>query len=119
MRHPFADRDLVEFLISLPSVVKGDPVRPKALLVDSLSDLLPPALHARPKSDYMAVVRRRVDPARCVEEIRTSGVRLPHVDYARFFDAARADLPGIPLFFLVNLTRIHAFARRAGSGSAP
>jgi asparagine synthase (glutamine-hydrolysing) len=111
MRHPFADRDLVEFLISLPSVIKSDPVRPKALLVDSLSDLLPPPLHARPKSDYMAVVRRRVDPARCIEEIRESGVRLPGIEYERLFDDARSDLLGIPLFFLVNLARVHAFAR--------
>jgi hypothetical protein len=67
----------------------------------------------------MAVVRRRVDPARCVEVIRESGVRLPHVDYERFFAAARADLPGIPLFFLVNLTRLHRFAGRAGRAAPP
>ncbi len=113
MRHPFADRDLVEFLISLPSVVKSDPVRPKAVLLDAVNELLPGVLHGRPKSDYMATVRRRVDPAGCLEGIRASGVRLPHVDYERLFDDARSDPDRVPLFFLVNLARVHAFARRA------
>jgi hypothetical protein len=112
MRHPFAHRELVEFLISLPSAVKSDPMRPKAILVDSLRDLLPKAVQQRPKSDYMAAVRQRVDPTACIERIRTSGVRLPGIEYGRLFDA-RLDPDGVPLFFLVNLTRVHAFAQRA------
>ena len=118
MRHPFADRDLVEFLISLPSVLKSDPMRPKAVLVDSLSDLLPGVVQQRRKSDYMAVVRRRVDPATCIEGIRTSGIRLPHIEYGRLFDDARMDARKIPLFFLVNLARVHAFARQTTLGLA-
>jgi asparagine synthase (glutamine-hydrolysing) len=113
MRHPFADRDLVEFLISLPSAVKSDPMRPKAVMVDSLGDLLPKVVQQRPKSDYMAAVRQRVDPAGCIERIRTSGVRLPDVDYGQLFDDARSDPRSLPLFFLVNLTRVHTFAQRA------
>jgi asparagine synthase (glutamine-hydrolysing) len=113
LRHPFADRELVEFLISLPSALKSDPMRPKAVLVDSLSDLLPKAVQERPKSDYMAAVRLRVDPAACIERIRASGVRLPGIEYGRLFEDARVDLDGVRLYFLVNLTRVHAFAQRA------
>jgi hypothetical protein len=113
LRHPFADRDLVEFLISLPSAVKSDPMRPKAVLIDSLSDMLPTPLRKRPKSDYMAAVRQRVDPAVCLERIRVSGIRLPGVDYKRLFDDAQGDPNSVRLFFLVNLTRVHAFAQRA------
>jgi asparagine synthase (glutamine-hydrolysing) len=113
MRHPFADRQLVEFLISLPSAVKSDPVRPKAILTDSLKDLLPEILLQRRKSDYMAVVRRRVDPATCIEVIRASGIRLPGIEYGRLFDDARSEPDMMPLFFLVNLARVHTFARHA------
>jgi hypothetical protein len=117
LRHPFADRDLVEFLISLPSAVKSDPMRPKAVLIDSLSEMLPTPLQQRPKSDYMAAVRQRVDPAACIERIRTSGIRLPGIDYGRLFDDAEVDPEGVRLFFLVNLTRVHAFAQRAHQGA--
>jgi asparagine synthase (glutamine-hydrolysing) len=113
MRHPFADRELVEFLISLPLVIKSDPGRTKGLLLDSLGDLLPDDLHTRRKSDYMAVVRRRVDPARCVEGIRASGVRLPGIEYQRLFGDARSAPDRVPLFLLVNLARVHEFARLA------
>jgi asparagine synthase (glutamine-hydrolysing) len=113
MRHPFADRKLVEFLISLPSVIKSDPMRPKAILADSLNDLLPEILQRRRKSDYMAVVRRRVDPAACIDVIRASGIRLPGIEYGRLFDDARSEGDMLPLFFLVNLARVHVFARRA------
>jgi asparagine synthase (glutamine-hydrolysing) len=113
MRHPFADRELVEFLISLPSAIKSDPMRPKAILADSLNDLLPEILQRRRKSDYMAVVRRRVDPAACIDVIRASGIRLPGIEYGRLFDDARSEGDMLPLFFLVNLARVHVFARRA------
>jgi asparagine synthase (glutamine-hydrolysing) len=110
MRHPFADRELVEFLISLPPLVKSDPVRAKALLVDAFADVIPHVLRQRPKSDYMAVVRRRVDPGRCVEVIRDSGVRLAGLRYERLFADVRSGPERVPLFFLVNLARVHAFA---------
>jgi asparagine synthase (glutamine-hydrolysing) len=116
MRHPFADRELVEFLISLPSAIKSDPVHPKALVLDALGDLLPDPLHERRKSDYMAVVRRRVDPARCVETIRASGVRLMDLDYDRLLADVRSRPDRVPLFFLVNLARIHAFAGQIVGG---
>jgi asparagine synthase (glutamine-hydrolysing) len=113
MRHPFADRELIELLISLPPAVKSDPVRPKAILLDSVADLLPPVLHHRRKSDYMAVVRRRVDPGKCSETIRASRVRLSGIDYERLFADIDAHPARVPLFFLVNLARLHEFARRA------
>lgn len=113
LRHPFADRALVDFLISLPCAVKGDPGRAKPLLLDALGASLPPLLRERPKSDYQQVVRRRVDAGRCVEGIRASKIRLPDVDYRRLFDAAASRPDAIPLFLLVNLARVHEFARRA------
>jgi len=113
LRHPFADRELVELLISLPCAIKADPGRKKGLLLDALADDLPELVQERPKSDYMAAVRRRVDPARCIEEIRASKVRLPHLDYARFFDDGDSNPEDMPLFLLVNLVRAHEFARRA------
>lgn len=115
LRHPFADRELVEFLVSLPCAIKSDPGRAKPLLVDAL-DCLSDVIHDRPKSDYMAVVRRRVDPARCIEGIRASGVRLPGIDYQRLFDDGKSNPEGIPLFLLVNLARVHGFAQRAARG---
>jgi hypothetical protein len=113
LRHPFADRALVDFLASLPCAVKGDPGRPKSLLRDALEGVLPPALRERGKGDYQVVLRRRVDPARCIEGIRASGVRLPGVDYRRLFDDAARDPEALPLFLVVTLARAHAFARRA------
>ncbi|HZY03030.1 MAG TPA: asparagine synthase C-terminal domain-containing protein, partial [Anaeromyxobacteraceae bacterium] len=112
LRHPFADRALVDFLVSLPCAIKGDPGRTKPVLRAALQGLFPPLLDQRPKSDYQAVVRRRVDAARCVEGIRTSNVRLPNVDYRRLFEGASRP-EAIPLFLLVNLARVHEFARRA------
>jgi asparagine synthase (glutamine-hydrolysing) len=114
LRHPFADRELVEFLISLPAALKSDPVRSKAILLDSVGDLLPTGLPERRKSDYMAVVRRRVDPTWCVETIRNSGVQLNGLNYQRLFADVRARPDAVALFFLVNLARVHEFARRAG-----
>ena len=113
LRHPFADRDFVEFLISLSGAIKSDPGRPKHLLVDALNADLPPIVRDRPKSDYMAVVAQRVDRARCMEAVRRSRLRLPHVEYERLFDHGERNLENIPLFFLVCLARVHEFARRA------
>lgn len=111
VRHPFADRDVVEHLVSLPSAIKSDPMRPKAVLVDSLGDVLPDAIQRRPKGDGLAVVRRRVNPAACIEGIRASGVRLPGVEYERLFADGRSDPERVPLYFLITLARVHAFAR--------
>jgi hypothetical protein len=58
-----------------------------------------------------------VDPAACIERIRTSGIRLPGIDYGRLFEDARVDPEGVRLFFLVNLTRLHVFAQRAHQGA--
>jgi hypothetical protein len=113
LRHPFADRELVEFMISLPCAAKSDPVRTKALMIEALGSDLPSAIRERPKSDYMDVIRHRVDPARCIEVIRSSGVRLPDVDYRRLYEQGDADPGAIPLFLLVNLARVHRFAGRA------
>ena len=41
LRHPFADRRLVEFLVSLPVAVKSDPLRSKALLRGALAGHAP------------------------------------------------------------------------------
>lgn len=113
LRHPFADRALVDFLISLPCAVKSDPGRAKPLLVDALDGLFPAVLRERPKSDYGAVVRRRVEPEQCLEAIRAAKVCLPGVDYRRLFDDAASKPQDMPLFMLVNLARVHEFARRA------
>ncbi len=70
LRHPFADRDLVDFLISLPCSIKNDPGRAKPVLVDALRQELPEPILRRGKSDYMAAVGERIDVARCVGIIR-------------------------------------------------
>ena len=113
LRHPFADRALVEFLISLPCAIKSDPGRAKPVLVDAMASVLPEVIHERRKSDYMTAVRARVDPATCVELVRASKVRLPQIDYARLFNDGDSNPENIPLFLLVNLARVHEFARRA------
>jgi hypothetical protein len=113
MRHPFADRDLVEFLVSLPCAIKGDPGRAKHLLVEAFNNELPEIIHDRPKSDYMTVVRHRVDPAWCIETIRASKIRLPHVEYARLLDDVEHSPETMPIPLLINLARVHEFARRA------
>ncbi len=112
LRHPFADRDLVDFLISLPCAIKSDPGRAKPVLVDALESELPGPILARSKSDYMAAVGQRTDPARCVAVIRRSEVRLPHIDYKRLFDDTGSNPQDMSLFLLVNLARVHEFARR-------
>ena len=112
-RHPFADRDFVDFMVALPCETKADPVRAKSLMVEALGDDLPGEIRQRPKSDYVAVLRHRVDPRRCIEVVRASGIELPDVDYRRLFEQADADPGAIPIFLLVNLARVHRFAQRA------
>ncbi|GAB3777994.1 asparagine synthase-related protein [Ramlibacter monticola] len=113
LRHPFADRELVDFMISLPCAAKADPVRAKSLMMEALGSDLPDSIRERPKSDYMEVVGQRVDAASCLETIRSSRMRLPDVDYDRLFERGDAAPEEIPLFLLVNLARVHEFARRA------
>ena len=112
LRHPFADRELIEFLITLPCAIKSDPMRAKPVLVDALASVLPASIHSRRKSDYMAALRQRISPARCAQVIQTSNVRLPHIDYVRLFADCDVHAESIPLHFLVNLARLHHFARR-------
>ena len=112
LRHPFADRALVELMVSLPCAIKSDPGRTKAFLQDALAGRFPALLQQRPKSDYRAIVRQRVDTPRCMERIRASGLRLPGIDYQRLFAEADSRPELLPLFLVVNLTRVHAFAQR-------
>jgi asparagine synthase (glutamine-hydrolysing) len=114
LRHPFAQRALVEFMISLPCAIKSDPGRAKAFMQDALAGLFPALLEKRPKSNYTSVVRKRVDAARSVEAIRTSKRQLPGINYARLFADAEQRPEAIPIFLLVNLVRVHRFAQRAG-----
>lgn len=110
MRHPFADRELVEFLISLPVSLKSDPFRSKALLRSALSGRGPEEVIDRPdKPLYFDILGSRVSPELCLEVIRDSGLELPLVDYGRLYaDVASAD--GVPLVLLISLARAHAFA---------
>lgn len=113
LRHPFADRALVDFLVSLPCSIKGDPGRPKPLLLDALKGTFPELVRERAKGDYRSVIRHRIDPARCIEGIRTSKVRLPSLDYRRLFDDAARGPEVVPVPLLVSLARVHEFVRRA------
>jgi len=113
LRHPFADRELVEFLISLPAAIKIEPYLGKHLLRTALADVVPAGTLERPdKPEYRDVLRRRVDPARCLDWIRESRVRLPLVDYGRLYRDAD-DPDSIPLGLLVFLARAHVFAASA------
>jgi asparagine synthase (glutamine-hydrolysing) len=106
LRHPFADRYLVEFLISLPAAIKSDPLRPKALLRDALVGHAPDdVLTPMEKPQYLSIFDHRVDRARCLEWIEGSGVRLPFVKYEVLLRDGDA-----PLFLLVLLARAHVFA---------
>lgn len=52
VREPFFDHELVEFVLSIPDKWKY-PVYPKSLLVESLGDLLPPAIVHRKKQGFV------------------------------------------------------------------
>ena len=108
VQHPFADRDLIEFLVRLPHSVKTSLTRTKPLLRDALVDLLPRSVIERPdKTDFTAVIDARVDFHACFQAIRDSGVRFPEVDYGRLFrDASK---PQRNRFFWTRLTSAHVF----------
>jgi asparagine synthase (glutamine-hydrolysing) len=52
VREPFFDQDLVEFVLSVPDVLKR-PVYPKSLLVESLKPLLPDEVVHRKKQGFL------------------------------------------------------------------
>ena len=109
--HPFADRELLNFLVSLPFRVKVDAERTKPLLRDGLADVLPEIVRTRSdKVWFNPVLERRVDPGRCLEWIRDSRVELPDVDYQALFGAAERDLNALPTFGWIQLARAHLFA---------
>jgi asparagine synthase (glutamine-hydrolysing) len=109
IRHPFADRDLITFMLGLPHAVKGSPTRTKPILRDALSDLLPPLVRDRSdKVRFDEAVDRRVDYAKCFQWVRESGIRLPHVDYDRLFVDARS--PNNNRILWIRLASAHIFA---------
>lgn len=111
LRHPFADRDLVEFMVSLPYAVKASPARTKPVLRDALADLLPPLVRDRTdKREFSPVIDRRVDYGACLDVIAESGVRLPDVDYERLF---RESDPSRECCAWIRLARAHVFAAGA------
>ncbi len=120
MRHPFASRHLAHLLVSLPCALKADPLRPKAFMRDALAGVVPASVgERRTMSNYLGVVAHRVDAGRCMDLIRASGVRLPFIDYDRLFRDADEEPERLTVFFLVYITRAHAFgARAAGSRAA-
>ena len=112
--HPFADRDLLSFLVSLPFSIKVDAERTKPLLRDALADVLPEIVRTRPgKVWFNPVLERRVDPQRCAEWICNSGVKLPDLDYRALFAAADDDPSAVPLVGWTQLARVHLFAATA------
>ena len=109
IQHPFADRELVSFLIALPHVMKASSHRLKPLLRGAFADLLPQVVVDRDdKTDFAALIDARVDFHECFRTVRDSGVRLPDLDYDRLFrDAAR---PVNDRLFWMRLARAHVFA---------
>ena len=112
LRHPFADRKLVEFLVSLPAAIKSDPMRAKALLRDALAGHAPDEVVQRSeKPGYLSVLERRVDRGRCLDWVKESGIRLPLRELREPLPRRRAEAP---LFLLLLLARAHVFAAAYG-----
>ncbi|HEX6508505.1 MAG TPA: asparagine synthase C-terminal domain-containing protein, partial [Chloroflexota bacterium] len=108
LRHPFADRDLIEFLLSLPHRLKGSPHRTKEVLRHGLCDILPTVVRERgDKIDFCPLLDRRVDYSVCLTAIQESGIRLPDVDYDLLFSAG-PDL-AVERFPWIRLARAHVF----------
>jgi len=53
-RFPYLDHELVEYAAGIPASVKLQSLREKALLKDSVTDLVPPKILARPKYPFRA-----------------------------------------------------------------
>ena len=128
LRHPFADRNLVEFLVSLPASIKSDPMRAKALLRDALAGHAPDEVVQRSeKPGYLSVLERRVDRGRCLDWVKESGIRLPFVNYENLFrDGARGLRSSCSSYWhartSLQLLRVRGHRRRRGScvpGAAP
>jgi asparagine synthase (glutamine-hydrolysing) len=116
LRHPFGDRALLRFLVSLPFSVKVDPERSKPLLRDGLREVLPDAVRLRSgKVWFNPVLDRRVDPQTCFELVKRADVLLPDFDYDRFLRTADADPRSISTFAWIRLVRAHLFASAAAS----
>lgn len=113
VRHPFADRDLVEFLGALPHSIKLSPARPKPILRDAVGDRLPGIVADRvDKAEFSAVVDRRVDYEACFRWVRDSDVRLAELDYGRLFrDASK---PQNSRLLWTRLASVHLFLAGAG-----
>lgn len=108
LRHPFADRRLVELLLGLAPTVKLDPERSKWLLREALADVLPPIVRdRRDKVAFNAVLERRVDVGRWVEWLLGDRVRLPDVDYEHLAEAVSRRREAVPAAFVVHLVRAH------------
>jgi asparagine synthase (glutamine-hydrolysing) len=113
IRHPFADRELVEFMVSLPHAIKASPMISKPVLRAALTDLLPAVVRdRRDKPAYQPVLDRRVDYGACLDVIRESGVRLPDVDYHRLFTEEDPSRVGLTW---VRLAQAHLFASGAAA----
>ncbi|MBS0662234.1 MAG: asparagine synthase (glutamine-hydrolyzing) [Verrucomicrobia bacterium] len=52
LRVPLVDRPLLEWFWRQPAALKFDPARPKGVLFEAVSDLLPPGLAHRPKRGF-------------------------------------------------------------------
>ena len=108
VQHPFADRDLVDFVITLPHAVKASTARIKPLLRDALADLSRKLLLSgttRPTSHRDRPLEST--STRAIAGIRDSGVRLPDLDYGRLFRDARR--PVNDRVFWTRLTSAHVF----------
>lgn len=116
MRHPFASRALAHLLVSLPCALKADPGRPKAFVRDALEGVIAPSVgERRSLNTYLDVVAHRAGSGRCIDLVRASGIRLPFIDYEQLFRDADEEPERLSVFFVVYLTRAHAFAAR-GAG---
>jgi len=58
VRVPFVDAEVVEYVMRLPGDWKMDPSRPKPLLLDTLSELIPDDVWRRPKMGFTLPFRK-------------------------------------------------------------
>ncbi len=121
VQHPFADRDLIDFVLTLPHAAKESRMRLKPLLRDALADVLPQVVADRDdKTEFSAVLDARVDFDAAYRTIRDSGVRLPDLDYGRLFrDAARPINNRVLWTRLVSAHVFLAGSRSVSSQSSP